>query len=761
MASSLNTSQGIPETGNRRASPRERLGGFVLVFFEGDRWGKLVNLSPGGMTFEFTQPPPVRQPFTFTVEVLGLNTAQYQSSIQTEGRVVWTNERDNTAGVQFTNLSENAHRKIKQWLFFRSPSVIEDASPVQHEILAGIKEHLRECLNGPVTMPGPAISTASLTTSDDSLASAATVPFVEPISEEPAPAVILSADTIVQESETSSPSRVATSPSTVEDFQVTPLNTESGADSTEEIPFLELVGTSAPEPPMAQAQIEPLAEAAPAEAAAETAAPKPIAESTPLEMASSNLEAVLREQGIPLPSSELSNAIIEETQAPEFVQFSESEARVSSAVPVEVIAASKPPESPAEAHHEQAILQDGLHAKPEPDLYVASEPEVATVTEPAEANLRTPVPLVSRPGQGKPNSADAFAVSASSATKSGHANFTQSIPAQKTPAKQTDLDRLLVFCLVGCFVLLSVLGLGIMMSQANRLALTALLENIRKPFIFKTSPPQPKPNAALQPFQIEVVDINNRRWLLNFGSPATSADPVAPAHKPTASAPVSAAKPSRPSISNAPANLPPQPNSKPEMPNATAPSLNPATDTVPPPLDSNGAPASAINQPAPEASANLETKAPDANVKPAQDISNETAAGAAGQPAQPASQPAAQPSQPIAESGTDPAAQSRTAATKIPTASSPNRPVQSAILIASVPPNYPASARTAKTQGDVVVDALIDETGHVANMKVLSGPSVLRQAARDSLLQWKYRPALLHGQPVPTHIQVTVKFRIN
>jgi hypothetical protein len=31
----------------------------------------------------------------------------------------------------------------------------------------------------------------------------------------------------------------------------------------------------------------------------------------------------------------------------------------------------------------------------------------------------------------------------------------------------------------------------------------------------------------------------------------------------------------------------------------------------------------------------------------------------------------------------------------------------------------------------------------------------------DALRQWNYEPARLDGQPVPTHLSVTVKFRLN
>jgi protein TonB len=74
-------------------------------------------------------------------------------------------------------------------------------------------------------------------------------------------------------------------------------------------------------------------------------------------------------------------------------------------------------------------------------------------------------------------------------------------------------------------------------------------------------------------------------------------------------------------------------------------------------------------------------------------------------------------------------------------------------------PIYPALAKQSNTQGDVLVRATIDKTGHVAHMDVVSGPVVFRQAALDALSRWKYEPSKLDGQPVSVQMLVTIKFR--
>ena len=86
--------------------------------------------------------------------------------------------------------------------------------------------------------------------------------------------------------------------------------------------------------------------------------------------------------------------------------------------------------------------------------------------------------------------------------------------------------------------------------------------------------------------------------------------------------------------------------------------------------------------------------------------------------------------------------------------------VKPARMISSVPPVYPALAKTQHVAGDVRVDALIDATGRVSTMKVVSGPSLLQQAAMDALRQWKYQPATLDGKAVAMHLTVTIQFRL-
>jgi protein TonB len=86
--------------------------------------------------------------------------------------------------------------------------------------------------------------------------------------------------------------------------------------------------------------------------------------------------------------------------------------------------------------------------------------------------------------------------------------------------------------------------------------------------------------------------------------------------------------------------------------------------------------------------------------------------------------------------------------------------VKQAQLIKSVPPIYPSMAKSQHISGNVKIDALIDASGNVSSMTVLSGPTLLHQAALVAVKQWRYQPAELDGKPTSMHLTVTVQFRL-
>lgn len=77
-----------------------------------------------------------------------------------------------------------------------------------------------------------------------------------------------------------------------------------------------------------------------------------------------------------------------------------------------------------------------------------------------------------------------------------------------------------------------------------------------------------------------------------------------------------------------------------------------------------------------------------------------------------------------------------------------------------VAPVYPVIAQTARVEGLVILEALIDAGGRVQSTRVLRSIPLLDAAAVAAVAQWQYTPTLLNGTPVPVVMTVTVSFRL-
>jgi protein TonB len=65
-----------------------------------------------------------------------------------------------------------------------------------------------------------------------------------------------------------------------------------------------------------------------------------------------------------------------------------------------------------------------------------------------------------------------------------------------------------------------------------------------------------------------------------------------------------------------------------------------------------------------------------------------------------------------------------------------------------VQPEYPPVARQLKLEGTVEVEATIDETGAVSEVREVSGNPVLAKAASSAVKKWKFTPFQSGGKPV-------------
>jgi protein TonB len=86
--------------------------------------------------------------------------------------------------------------------------------------------------------------------------------------------------------------------------------------------------------------------------------------------------------------------------------------------------------------------------------------------------------------------------------------------------------------------------------------------------------------------------------------------------------------------------------------------------------------------------------------------------------------------------------------------------IASGLLIRKVVPQYPQLARTMRVSGTVELAATIAKDGTIANLRVVSGPAMLQQAALEAVSQWRYRPYLLNGEPVDVETSVNVIFSL-
>lgn len=74
---------------------------------------------------------------------------------------------------------------------------------------------------------------------------------------------------------------------------------------------------------------------------------------------------------------------------------------------------------------------------------------------------------------------------------------------------------------------------------------------------------------------------------------------------------------------------------------------------------------------------------------------------------------------------------------------------------------YPEAALSTRVSGIVILEALVDTNGDVADARVLKSIPLLDQAAVDAVRQWRYTPTSLNGTLVPVIMTVTVNFSVD
>jgi len=73
---------------------------------------------------------------------------------------------------------------------------------------------------------------------------------------------------------------------------------------------------------------------------------------------------------------------------------------------------------------------------------------------------------------------------------------------------------------------------------------------------------------------------------------------------------------------------------------------------------------------------------------------------------------------------------------------------------------YPMMAHYAHVGGVVVVALRVRTDGHVSDLRVMSGPPMLQQAAKDAISKWTYKPFVVQDQPVEVETTASTTFNL-
>jgi len=82
-------------------------------------------------------------------------------------------------------------------------------------------------------------------------------------------------------------------------------------------------------------------------------------------------------------------------------------------------------------------------------------------------------------------------------------------------------------------------------------------------------------------------------------------------------------------------------------------------------------------------------------------------------------------------------------------------------IVTKVEPVYPEAARSAGTEGLVVLDAVIAADGSVKRLQPVSGPDLLVRSATEAVQSWKFEPYLTNGRPVEVETTIAIEFRLH
>jgi protein TonB len=83
------------------------------------------------------------------------------------------------------------------------------------------------------------------------------------------------------------------------------------------------------------------------------------------------------------------------------------------------------------------------------------------------------------------------------------------------------------------------------------------------------------------------------------------------------------------------------------------------------------------------------------------------------------------------------------------------------LLIQKRLPVYPMIAQAAHVSGTIVLAVIISKTGTVENLRVVSGPVMLRDSAVNAVRTWHFKPYVLNAQPMAIETIINLRFSLH
>src|SRR3974377_2528358 len=104
----------------RRHGPRMTVNGTAYVNLDADNGGIILNISEGGLSFEFRAPiertETIRLWFSYCSRQGQEPASRISRSIEVGSELLWRDDARKRGGVRFTNLTDEARREIRDWM---------------------------------------------------------------------------------------------------------------------------------------------------------------------------------------------------------------------------------------------------------------------------------------------------------------------------------------------------------------------------------------------------------------------------------------------------------------------------------------------------------------------------------------------------------------------------------------------------------------------------------------------------------------------